>query len=309
MARQQEQCDSSPGQSPRPSRMARSNSVSREIDGSSSDVSRRTANLRVGELEAPEPRHEPVRRERRQASRARARCRRCARRPRMPRAASRKPPYRRREPPARRGESDVPRLADEERLSQPVLQRLDLVADRGLGHAELLRGAGEAPVTGGRLEGANGARGRTAWAWSIHKPALWQARCVFALSSSGSGAILGLVTATGFGRRADQGDDDEDHRRPRAPARPDLADVGVGAEKPGFRPRRVPPTPLMPDRSQRISSGTSAWNSRGRGSAPSTRGRSGCKRKAFWRTPPAPTPARRSPGSPRRRGRTPRAQG
>ena len=44
------------------------------------------------------------------------------------------------------------RTAHEQRHAEPLLERLDLVADRGLRDVQLLGGVGEAGVAGGRLE-------------------------------------------------------------------------------------------------------------------------------------------------------------
>jgi len=55
-----------------------------------------------------------------------------------------------------RGHDDLARLAQEQLFAQVVLEQLDLVADCGLGHAELVACAGETHVTGHRLEHAQG---------------------------------------------------------------------------------------------------------------------------------------------------------
>ena len=44
------------------------------------------------------------------------------------------------------------KVAVEQRLSDALFDELDLVADRRLGHAEILPGPGEAAEPGGRLE-------------------------------------------------------------------------------------------------------------------------------------------------------------
>ena len=57
-----------------------------------------------------------------------------------------------RQPLADLRQHDLARPAQEERLAEQVFQKLDLVADGGLGHAELLAGAGEAAMPGGGIE-------------------------------------------------------------------------------------------------------------------------------------------------------------
>src|SRR6516164_3071648 len=57
------------------------------------------------------------------------------------------------------GERDLARKAQEEGRANPLLQQLDLIADRSLRHAELVRGPGEAQMPRRRLEGADGGEG------------------------------------------------------------------------------------------------------------------------------------------------------
>ena len=66
----------------------------------------------------------------------------------------------RRQTPTGLRELDLLRQANEQRLSQPVLQHLDLVADGGLGHAEFFRRLGEALMPGRGLEGPDGGQRR-----------------------------------------------------------------------------------------------------------------------------------------------------
>ncbi|GLK53144.1 hypothetical protein GCM10017621_26520 [Maricaulis virginensis] len=54
----------------------------------------------------------------------------------------------------------MPRLALEQGKAEPVFQQLDLIADRGLGHAKGFAGPGEIPQPGGGLEHADGVNGR-----------------------------------------------------------------------------------------------------------------------------------------------------
>lgn len=58
------------------------------------------------------------------------------------------------QPFARLRQRHLPRAAEEQRLADILLQKLDLVADGRLRHAELLAGAGEAQVPRHRLEDA-----------------------------------------------------------------------------------------------------------------------------------------------------------
>ena len=62
--------------------------------------------------------------------------------------------YLRRQSLAGLAQDDLPWLAQEQRLAERLLQELDLVADRGLRHAQFVAGAGEAGMPGGRLEDA-----------------------------------------------------------------------------------------------------------------------------------------------------------
>jgi len=53
------------------------------------------------------------------------------------------------------------------------LQRLDLMADRGLGDAQFFRRAGEAQMAGGGFEGAQGVEGQLAeWNFDPLRPSL-----------------------------------------------------------------------------------------------------------------------------------------
>ena len=58
------------------------------------------------------------------------------------------------------GELDPARPAQEQRRAGPLLQHLDLVADRRLRHAEFSRRPGERPMPRHRLEGADGSQRR-----------------------------------------------------------------------------------------------------------------------------------------------------
>ncbi len=61
------------------------------------------------------------------------------------------------------GQHQAPVRTAEQGGAEALLQSLDLMADRRLGHAQLLGGAGEGQVAGRRLEGAQGVerRGQT----------------------------------------------------------------------------------------------------------------------------------------------------
>ena len=54
-------------------------------------------------------------------------------------------------------------LADEKRAADAILQKLDLIADRRLRHAELLRRARKALMAGGGFEAAD--RGERGQGW------------------------------------------------------------------------------------------------------------------------------------------------
>ena len=60
------------------------------------------------------------------------------------------------------GQAHLAGLALEQRLAQPFLQRLDLVADGAVGHVQLGRRLGEALQAGGGLEIMHGFQGRKA---------------------------------------------------------------------------------------------------------------------------------------------------
>jgi hypothetical protein len=68
--------------------------------------------------------------------------------------------HERSDPPPRLGEGDPPLAAQEQRHPQSLLEQLDLIADRGLGHSELHRGLGEILVAGGGLEHSHGGQRR-----------------------------------------------------------------------------------------------------------------------------------------------------
>ena len=74
----------------------------------------------------------------------------------------------RREPLAGLGEDDLARAAEEERRAEPLLEQLDLVAHRRLGHPELFGGAGKAQAAGDGFEDADGGeRAAAAWVMGI----------------------------------------------------------------------------------------------------------------------------------------------
>ena len=72
----------------------------------------------------------------------------------------------RREALAGLGQDDLARAAQEQRRAEPLLEQLDLVAHRRLGHAELLGGAGKAQAAGDGFEDADGGE-RAAGQWSL----------------------------------------------------------------------------------------------------------------------------------------------
>ena len=70
--------------------------------------------------------------------------------------------HRYRETLAGLGQAHLARHAQEQRRADPLLEQLDLIADRRLGHAQLLAGTGEAAEPGRGLEGADGRERRQA---------------------------------------------------------------------------------------------------------------------------------------------------
>jgi len=67
---------------------------------------------------------------------------------------------RRQQRPTLVGQGKAARQAVEQAGAQPLLQQLDLMADGGLGHAQLDGGAGETEMPRRRLEGAQGVQGQ-----------------------------------------------------------------------------------------------------------------------------------------------------
>ena len=60
------------------------------------------------------------------------------------------------------GQRDLPRLSDEERLADILLQQFHLIAHRRLGHAQLFAGLGEAQMPCGSFEHPQGVQGKLA---------------------------------------------------------------------------------------------------------------------------------------------------
>ena len=150
---------STPGQSPSPDLRAMSMFSRGEVDDGRTGV-QPYRQSRIGHLERPQPGRQPLGRQGRQGGdRQHALIRlghlgegaaqhghRLGRRPRQPLALF--------------GRLDLARQAAEQAEAQPGLQRLDLPADRGLGHAEFLGRAREAVQAGRRLEHADGRQGQ-----------------------------------------------------------------------------------------------------------------------------------------------------
>ena len=63
--------------------------------------------------------------------------------------------------------------AAREVLLAPLLERPDLIADRRLGHPQLVGRGGEMLVAGGRFEDSNGGQGRQASHGGLYKHRLW----------------------------------------------------------------------------------------------------------------------------------------